>query len=267
MAATHALADSLFSEEVPYCSPSRNAETTVRRPQWLAERFDAAGIPATQKQRQEREAFAPWIRRPREIPTLAFEATRQIGRWATFGLMASAGVYGAFTMPEARVHCLNWALVAVIFVTLSVIATMLSQNADGGFFDTIALYVAVAAVAWLGVAIIGVLLALPIFWGAVGAYLNGLSFLLAAIDLSVDDTLTTKPNTILVDAALQAQGACKAHVNVQEGDDTEEDVSSRSTSAGSSDTDSECGSTECDFKITDWQRTVHIIRNQHDASR
>lgn len=230
---TWLLARSMFSNETPNCAPSRDVTMSARRPVWLADAFDSAGIAATVS------TPAPWWawRQEPETPTFAFEATRQVGQIVVFAVLAAFGVYGAASMPKIIVNCLLATMAAVVIATCGIVWLMLKDTTDG-IIEAFVVCCLVAFVVMSGAAAGGILAAAPILWGFVGALLRGLVGARALFKAQRSaDPMCGKPS------ALQTQGDLQQH------DDTDTEASS---------SDSECGDMNMPAIVPDWRSCEHF---------
>lgn len=175
----------VFSNAPPSCAPSRSAHLTARRPEWLAQAFDAAHIPATTV-----PPPAPWwhfFRAPAPTPTFTFEATRRAGQFATFAVLAALGLYGAVQMPSKTARCLAAAMAVAAMGTFGTIHLILAV--PHGWFDAFGALALVVLVLAAGMAVGCMLAAVPVVWGCAAA----LSLLAAQRRAASTGTMEVKP--------------------------------------------------------------------------
>jgi len=248
------IAGSLFSNESPHCAPSRDAVTTARRPEWLAQTFDAAGIPASIKRSRPWWADElPW--RSRETPTSAFELTRQVGKMVTFCAVAGVGVIGAFTMPTHHVLQLCGAMTAVILGTCSIICMLLNSGTGDGLIEALVLLVFVAGAGMVAASAGLLMMAVPLIWGLVGTYALVLEAA-RSTEAPIDSSIQNEPREAMpvsghlhektADQIMGDQGdADQIMAQIELSDDT-----------GGTDAEASSSESECDFR---GERALYVM--------
>ena len=150
----------LFSD-APSCAPSRGSRVTsrARRPLWLADALEAAGIAATT------QPSWPWLK---SNPTEVFKAARQVCEISSFAILASASTFGVFVMDHVSVCSLVALQTTVAAALLAIVSTWAVENS---FSSLIGMLATIA----VGMAIEGTLAAVPLFvaCGRAGSWLLG----------------------------------------------------------------------------------------------
>merc|ERR1719399_2015029 len=137
------VADTLTSDAPPSCAPSRTAQMTSRRPEWLAATFDTVGMTAT-----ERVGIWPW---QKHRPTALFEEVRTTLAPIIMVVLAAFGVKGVFSMSNWGIKCLVGIQVATATASATALAGIMyfeaSLDHDDSVFGHLALLVLTLAAA------------------------------------------------------------------------------------------------------------------------